>query len=393
MSRIVVSGIGVISSLGLGTDAHYSALSQGIDGLSRLELFDTAYGQTRFFGEVKLSNNELQRLTNWRDKGITRTSLLSALAFQQCIADGQLDDQLIADASTALVSANTVGGMCLTDEMYNDANRSENPSPWVSSYDSGSVTFDLQRKYSMRGWGNTINTACSSSANAIMYGARLIERGIARRAIVGGVDSLAKFTINGFNALHILSDEKCRPFDSERKGLNLGEGAAYLLLEREEDVKAKPYALLSGYGNSNDAFHASAISPEGQGPYLAMKKSLEKAKLESSDISCINAHGTGTENNDASESQAMLRLFDKVPPFSSTKAFTGHTLGAAGAIEAVISILSLQYQQVFPNLNFKQPDEGGIIPLTQNSTYQVKHIMSNSFGFGGNCSSLIFSAL
>src|SRR5690606_4005359 len=164
-----------------------------------------------------------------------------------------------------------------------------------------------------------------------------------------------KFTINGFNALFILSPELCRPFDKNRKGLNLGEGAAYLVLEKAANAhNKKVYARLSGYGNSNDAFHASSLSEEGTGPYKAMEKALQTASLQRGDVSYINAHGTATENNDFTEGNAMKRLFEKVRAFSSTKAFTGHTLGAAGAVEAVYSILAIANQEVYPNLNFEE---------------------------------------
>jgi 3-oxoacyl-(acyl-carrier-protein) synthase len=228
-----------------------------------------------------------------------------------------------------------------------------------------------------------------------LYGARLIKNGLAERAIVGGVDSLAKFTINGFNALHILSPEACAPFDEERKGLNLGEGAAFLVLEKEENTAGKKvYAALTGYCNTNDAFHPSSISDDGDGPYLSMKGALELAGILPEAVSFINAHGTGTENNDLTESRAMLRLFDAVPAFASTKSNTGHTLGAAGAIEAVYSILNLAHQEVYGALNFRQPIAAtGLQPVSSYRKMPVKHVMSNSFGFGGNCTSLVFSKI
>jgi 3-oxoacyl-(acyl-carrier-protein) synthase len=253
----------------------------------------------------------------------------------------------------------------------------------------------LQERYAISGIINTINTACSSSANAILYGARLIKNGFAERAIVGGVDSLAKFTINGFNALHILSPEKCAPFDENRKGLNLGEASAFLVLEKEEAIAGKKvYAELTGYCNTNDAYHPSSLSDEGEGPYLSMKGALAIAGISPAAVSFINAHGTGTENNDLTESRAMLRLFENMPAFASTKSNTGHTLGAAGAIEAVYSILNLVHQEVYATLNFKQPIEAtGLQPVQSYKKMPLKHVMSNSFGFGGNCTSLIFSAV
>jgi 3-oxoacyl-(acyl-carrier-protein) synthase len=277
------------------------------------------------------------------------------------------------------------------DQMFSDANKSSGGSVFLSSYDCASVNLYLQAHYKMRGLVNTINTACSSSSNAILYGARLIKNGFAQRAIVGGADSLSKFTINGFNALHILSPEVCAPFDRDRQGLNLGEGAAFLVLEGEEALaNRKVYAELTGYCNTNDAFHPSSLS--GDGPYLAMKGALASAQLNEGQIDYINAHGTGTENNDEVESRVMLRLFGVPPVFSSAKSNIGHTLGAAGAIEAVYSIFSLAHQEIYAGLNFKEPiPDTGLRPVTTYQKMPLHHVMSNSFGFGGNCTSLIFS--
>lgn len=395
MSRIVVTGIGIISAIGNSVEENRLALQKGTCGITSVELFETRYAALLPFGEIKLSNETLKQQLHVSNVGVTRTSLLAQHAFEQALMDSVLSKEEITSFDTAFINGSTVGGMCLTDELYRDANRQSTDSPYVSSYDLASVTLYIQELYKMQGVCNTINTACSSSANAIMYGARLIKQGKAKRAIVGGVDSLAKFTINGFNALHILSSEKCKPFDQNRSGLNLGEAAAFLVLEAEEDCKnKKAYAVLSGYANANDAYHASALSETGNGPYEAMKEALHAAKLQPSDISFINAHGTGTENNDLAESAAMKRIFNSPPPFVSTKAQTGHTLGAAAAIEAVYSILSLQHQEIYPAINFKIPiEETGLTPLQSFQKTRVEHVMSNSFGFAGNCSSLIFSTL
>ena len=393
MSRIVVTGMGVISAIGNSVAENRTALAEGRCGIGSLELFATRYASLLPFGEVKISNTSLQDTLRAHEPGLTRTTLLSLHAFEEAIGDAQLTSEIISSATTAVIGANTVGGMCLTDELHHDANKKENGSAYLSSYDGASVNMHLQQRYALNGIINTINTACSSSANAILYGARLIKSGLAERAIVGGVDSLAKFTINGFNALHILSPEKCTPFDEARKGLNLGEGAAFIVLEKEADAAGKKvYASLTGYCNTNDAYHPSSLSDEGDGPYLSMKGALAMAGIAPGEVSFINAHGTGTENNDLVESRAMLRLFDKVPAFASTKSNTGHTLGASGAIEAVYSILNLLHQEVYAALHFKQPIEAtGLQPVLSYTKMPLQHVMSNSFGFGGNCTSLVFS--
>lgn len=394
MSRIFVTGIGVISAIGNSLAQNRVSLAEGKCGISHsLDLFPSKYAGVLPFGTIHISNDDLQKKFNAWEPGVTRTSLLALHAFEEAIKDSGMGPELLNSVDTALIGASTVGGMCLTDELYRDANTMEDGSPYLSSYDNASVTLYLQKRYNINGICNTINTACSSSANAIMYGANLLKNGFAKRAIVGGADSLAKFTINGFNSLHILSSEICRPFDEQRSGLNLGEGAAFLVLEKEEDIADKKiYAELTGYCNTNDAFHPSSLSENGDGPYLSMKGALDSAKLTIGKIGFINAHGTGTENNDEVESIAMIRLFETPPAFTSTKSNTGHTLGAAGAIEAVYSILNLTEQEVYPGLNFgKSIAKTGLQPVLQYKKMELQHIMSNSFGFGGNCSSLIFS--
>jgi len=230
-----------------------------------------------------------------------------------------------------------------------------------------------------------------------MYAARLIKHDILDVVIAGGTDALTRFTLNGFNTLMILDEQYCKPFDENRKGLNLGEGAGYVVLvsERVASLLNKlPYCALTGYCNFNDAYHQTASSPEGDGPYGAMAGALKMSRLEPKDIDYINLHGTGTANNDSSEGLAVKRLFDPYyPPMSSTKSFTGHTLGASAGIEAVFSALAIKEGLIYPNLRFAtQMAELPFSPETELLINQdIKHVMSNSFGFGGNCTSLIFS--
>ena len=203
-------------------------------------------------------------------------------------------------------------------------------------------------------------------------------------------------TFNGFNSLQLLSSEPCRPFDINRKGLNLGEGAAYLVLENERTVKnfdRKPIARLSGYGVTNDAYHQTSSSPDGSGLFAAMNNALITANLKAHEIDYVNAHGTATGNNDLTEGWAIKNMFGKQVAFSSTKGFTGHSLAAAGAIEAVISVLCLQNQMKVPNLNFAEPiEEHEMIPITKiQKNVVVNHVLTNSAGMGGACATVIFS--
>ncbi|MBX2934626.1 MAG: beta-ketoacyl-[acyl-carrier-protein] synthase family protein [Ferruginibacter sp.] len=394
MNRVFVTGMGIISAIGNSVAENHLALKEGKSGISKnLYLFPTKYASILPFAQVGISTNELSSKLKIFEKGVTRTSMLALHAFNEAVEDAGLSASIISAYGTALIGASTVGGMCLTDELYEDANKCEQGSDYTQSYDCASVCLFLQQRYKMNGIINTINTACSSAANAIMYGAMLIKNGFADRAIVGGADSLAKFTINGFNALHILSPETCTPFDENRKGLNLGEGAAFLVLEKEKDAAGKKiYAELTGYCNANDAYHPSSLSEQGDGPFFSMQGALQLAGLAAADINFINAHGTGTENNDEVESRAMIRLFNNPPAFASSKANVGHTLGAAGAVEAVFSILSLYYQELYANLYYNNAiPSTGLVPVQVYKKMPVQHVMSNSFGFGGNCSSLIFS--
>jgi len=386
--------MGVISAIGNTVAQNHAALIQGSCGIKKPNNFPSKYADILPFGLVQLSSDELKAKLHVTARGVTRTTLLAMHAANEAIADAGITVQQLTSPQTALIGATTVGGMCLMDELYRDANRTSGGSEFISSYDCASVFMFLQAHYHITGLVNTINTACSSSANAIMYGARLIKNGLAKRVIAGGADSLSKFTINGFNALHILSREICIPFDENRQGLNLGEGAAFLILEGEESVgNKKVYAELTGYCNCNDAFHPSSLSDDGDGPCLAMEGALASAKINANMIDFINAHGTATQNNDEVESKALKKVFgDNVPAFASVKANIGHTLGAASAIEAVYSILNLVQQELYAGLNFTQPiSSTGLVPITAYTKTGVRNVMSNSFGFGGNCSSLIFS--
>lgn len=300
--------------------------------------------------------------------------------------------------NTALISGTSVGGMDLFEQGYPDVlnNDIKNPKFYYEEHDCGNINSKIASEIGLKAYLSTISTACSSSANAILLGTRMIKAGLVDRAIVGGSDALSKFTINGFNTLGILDENHTSPFDENRKGLNLGEGAAYLVLEAEElSLNKTIYGYVSGYGNANDAFHQTASSDDGTGSKLSIKKALKVAKIKASDIDYINTHGTGTPNNDLSESIAMLEIFgeNKIPPFNSLKPYTGHTLAACGSIEAIFSLFSMNRNILFPSLNFKNAiATTNLTPITEVINNQkVTTVLSNSFGFGGNCTSLIFT--
>jgi len=397
MPAIYITGIGIVSALGVGQTAQLDALRSGRTGLSRSAHLRSTHGSAFPFGEVPFSTDELMEMVSSREHlHPSRLQALGALALEEALRQAA---PAPAGFRQGLINATTVGGMTDIEDRYFDLiqpDHKEDDEIWAAGLDCATGTEHLARQFGLTSFLTTISTACSSSANAIQYGARLLQQGLLDRAVCGGVDSLTRFTVNGFNSLKNLDRERCRPFDANRNGLNLGEGAAYLVLETEAGLKktgSRPLAQVSGFSNFNEAFHPTAPSPEGMGAYEAMKRAIERAGLQPGDISYINAHGTATINNDESEGRAIRRLFgDEVPPFSSTKVYTGHTLAASGAIEAVFSVLNLLNQEIYPALHFGQPMEGiGLIPLQEYKKTSLQHILSNSFGFGGNNASLIFS--
>ena len=393
---IVITGAGVVSAIGCGKADTLAALREGRSGVGPVRYLETSLKDYPV-GEIALGNAEMAALSGapatW-----PRTTLMSILAIREALKEAGLEtpDQVGGDvmpgsdrASRVLVSGTTVGAMDLTEKIYPD---------YSSDHSCGACT-DLAALF-VGGFDDatTLSTACSSAANAIIYGANLLRTGQCQCVVAGGSECLSNYHLNGFHSLMILDQQPCRPFDASRAGLNLGEGAAYLVLETLESALqrgAKPLAILSGFGNACDAFHQTASSENGEGAYLAITQALKRAGLQPADIDYVNAHGTGTPNNDASESTALRRVFgDNLPPVSSTKPYTGHTTSASGSIEAVFCLLALQHGFLPAELNWSMPDPACIVPITScpAPTGHLKHILTNAFGFGGNDSSLILSA-
>ena len=380
---IVITGVGVVSAIGCGKADTLDALRSGRSGVGPVRYLETSLKEYPV-GEVAMSSAQMAARcgapATW-----PRTTLMSILAIREALAEAGLRS-MEGNSSRLLISGTTVGAMDLTEKIY----------PEYSPDHSCGACTDLAALF-VGGFDDatTLSTACSSAANAIIYGANLLRSGQCRCVVAGGSESLSNYHLNGFHSLMILDRQPCRPFDESRAGLNLGEGAAYLVLETLEGALnrgAKPLAVLSGFGNACDAFHQTASSENGEGAYLAMTEALKRAGLHPSDIDYVNAHGTGTPNNDASESAALRRVFgDNMPPVSSTKPFTGHTTSASGSIEAVFCLLALQEGFVPAQLNWHTPDPACIVPARP-STRHLKHVLTNAFGFGGNDSSLILSA-
>lgn len=393
---VAITGMGIISAIGNTVSENYTSLIEGRKGISKISKIDTIHKDDIMVGEINFTNKELeQQLGLPEHNNYSRTALLGLVAAKQAVAQADITD--MSQYKTGLISSTSVGGMDMTEKYYYDYLENEATRKYIDGHHAGDSTQKIAEQLGIKqSLVTTISTACSSAANAIMLGARLIKSGELDRVVVGGKDCLSKFTINGFKTLMILSDTYNTPFDENRKGLNLGEAAAYLVLESDEIVSKENKEVLAyvkGYGNANDAYHQTASSENGDGATLAMQQALKIAGLGSKDIDYINAHGTATGNNDLSEGRAIQRVFgETVPDFSSTKAYTGHTLAAAGAIEAVYAVLAMQNDVVYPNLNFKtQMKEFSITPQTTLKEKQINTVLSNSLGFGGNCSTLIFS--
>ncbi len=397
-SKVYIAGLGIISAIGNNVGECIASLENTQAGMNDITCLKTVHAGEIPVAEVKLNNDELATKAGLSNK-ISRTALLSMVAAKEALSDAAIEnlDQL----RTGFISANTVGGIDKTENFFHHYFKDKTIGNLhdVVNHECGSITEIVADKLNINSYTTTISTACSSSANSIMLATRLIKAGMLDVVIAGGVDALTKFTLNGFNTLLILDKEYCKPFDENRNGLNLGEGAGYVVLVSEQiasTLNKEMYCELKGYANANDAYHQTASSPDGKGSYLAMQGALKEANLVTENIDYINLHGTGTNNNDLAEGTAIERLFNpRYPKMSSTKSFTGHTLGASGGIEAVLSALSVKYNYVYPNLRLQTPIKE--FPFSAERKFikdlPINNVLSNSFGFGGNCSSLIFSKI
>ena len=399
--NIAITGEGIVSAIGLNKQEVLQSLQEGRTGIGEMKYLQSVHHELPV-GEVDLSNEQIKEMLGIPSRQMmSRTSLMGMLAIDQALKEAHVD---VANMKArkpdgkplriVLVSGTTVGGMDITELCFDQLENLTNVE-FLQHHDCGKCTQQMADHFGIFDEVTTLSTACSSAANAIMLGARLLKAGEADLVVAGGTEALSRFHLNGFNSLMILDHEPCRPFDTTRAGLNLGEGAAFLVLESEEMAqlrKVTPHAYLTGYGNACDAFHQTASSENGEGAYLAMTEALAMAHLSAKDIQYVNAHGTGTPNNDQSESVSLKRVFgDEMPMVSSTKSFTGHTTSASGSIETVICILAMQHHFVPANLGWKNPMENGILPTMGTQNVDVENVLCNSFGFGGNDSSLVIS--
>ena len=393
---IYVTGAGIISALGNGKQETLEALKNQQSGVVHMRHLTTTHNEFPV-GEVKYSNLEMKQMLGFKPEHATvRSALLAIIAMQEARRQANLNHR---DPSlrVAFISGITVGGMDQAEQHYQDFLHNNTKNDYIDLNDCGGATEQIADYFGDFQIVSTVVTACSSSANAIMLGADLIQENRADIVVAGGCECLSKYHVNGFHTLMILDRDVCKPFDRDRAGINLGEGAGYVVLESSETAQKRgvqPIGKLSGYCNACDAYHQTASSPDGHGAFLAMKGALEHAGLQPEDIDYINAHGTGTPNNDLTEGIAVMNLFgDHIPPLSSIKSYLGHTTSAAGSVETIISLLIMEHNFLPVSLNFRHPiEEHSFMPVTDPTPKRpLRHILSNSFGFGGNNSAIILS--
>ena len=394
MTRWAVTDYTATTALGSGRAAMLQSLREARSGLAHTS-FETAtldswIGMVPGLDDVQLPD-PLQRFDCRNNR----------LAWAGLAADGfiervrQARERHGAQRIGVFLGTST-SGILATEVAYRHRDPANGALPrdfrYAETHSTGSLAAFVRAALDLQGPAFVISTACSSSAKAFGHAQRMLDQGLIDAAVVGGVDSLCLTILYGFNSLELLSPDVCRPWDAQRRGLSLGEGAAFALLEREADASA-PQAWLLGLGESSDGHHMSSPHPEGAGAALAMRGALAQASLQPEDVHYLNLHGTATPGNDAAEDRAVLTVFGDRLPCSSTKGATGHTLGAAGGVEAVISLLALQHGLIPAGLNVQQRDPAlGVNYVQQPQAAELRVVASNSFGFGGSNACLVFGA-
>ena len=393
--RVAVVAAGIVSPLGFGLGETVTALREGRDCVSQVTRFPVEHCRCKTGGQV--SDTRLAGA----GKSQLRADRLHRVAQMMILALGEALTQAPGFLPEISVVGTTSGGMSFGEEYYRGL-KGERPSrrrapSLIANYTPQKPVVDAQEAFGLSTPCQVIANACASGTNAIGHAFACIRSGRYKRALTGGYDALSELVFVGFDSLQASTPELCRPFDRERTGLVIGEGAAILLLEELDSARARGAKILAeivGYGISTDNHHLTQPNPSGSGPRQAMEGALKSAGLSAGEIDYINAHGTATPFNDAAEGKAIAELFDGVA-VSSTKGMMGHSLGAAGAIEAIISILALQNQFLPPNINFRNGDAEMDLNIVANHSQpaNLRIVLSNSFGFGGTNATVIIRAI
>jgi 3-oxoacyl-[acyl-carrier-protein] synthase II len=392
--RVVVTGIGIITAHGVGKEKNWAKTVSGISSIQNITAFDSSKYRGKQGGEVtEFSTTHIYTLSG---KRLDRASHLLIHATREALLDAQINDE-IKNVTVLLSLGTTLGGMLSGERFHKEAIKkgSDNArTTLVSDYLAYCQAMNLFREIQLKGDFLVFSNACASGTNAVGHGFHVVRSGKYKVAICGGYDTMSEFAFAGFNSLMAISPTLCRPFDKKRDGLVLGEGAGILILEELEHAlnrKALIHGEIIGYGESTDAYHITSPEPSGRSASIAIKKAWAAAGEPA--INYINAHGTGTRFNDLMETKAIvMALGDKARgiPVSSTKPMTGHLLGAAGAIEAIISLFSIMHKTLPPNINYSCPDpECNLNIITKAERYDIKTVLSNSFGFGGSNASIL----
>lgn len=398
-NRVAVTGIGVITSIGNDLFSFRKALFEGKNGVGPVTIFDTSDFPCRLGAQVRddylgasFSPQEIRR--------ISRCDLLGLTAADEALFNSLLDLDECNKDRTGVVLGGGAGGMLSWERFRRglwSGEKRPRPSPLLASAPC-TLTDLIARRYELGGYRATITTACSSSATSIGYASDLIRSGRQDIVVTGGSEALSELTFAGFSSLRVMDPEACRPFDKNRRGLSLGEGAAVLVLENYDLALSRGaviYAEVMGYAINADAFHMTAPDPEAKGVCSVMARALENAQVEPGQVDYINAHGTGTKANDAMETKAIKEVFGeeqaRALAISSTKSMVGHCLGAAGAVETVATILALTEQLVPPTVNLEVPDPDCDLDYVPTSAREkkIRFALNNSFAFGGNNTSLV----
>jgi 3-oxoacyl-[acyl-carrier-protein] synthase-1 len=393
MKPLLLKKFTATSCIGRGVSATLQSLIEQRSGLEACE-FETVDIDT-YIGEV--AGVDAQRLPADLQKFDCRNNRLAELALQQDDFLGALERTVerYGRGRVGVFIGTSTAGILQTELAYRDRDPVSGALPsdfeYGSTHNSFSVADYVRQRCRLKGPAVAVSCACASSAKVFGSARRMLEAGLIDAALVGGVDSLCLTTLYGFHSLQLTSPQPCRPFDVSRDGISIGEAAAFALLERCPHEFDDNPVLLWGIGESSDAYHMSAPHPEGLGARRAMQAALASAALEPGDIAYINLHGTGTPSNDRSESQAVTGVFGPTTPCSSTKGATGHTLGAAGALEAVISALAIEHGLMPGGVHTGRIDPTlTALYIKDNRRTPVARVLSNSFGFGGTNCSLIF---
>ena len=396
----VVTGLGIITAIGESIPTFQKALFNGECGIGPVSLFDTTGFPCEVGAQVKIKDlKEFFGATGI--KRVSRCDLLGLIATHEALLDSDLDRERCSQKDIGVVLGGGAGGM-LSWEKYRRTSwlkKTKARPSLLLPIAQCTLTDLIANSYRLTGSRATISTACSSSATSIGYGFDLIRSGVHEIVITGGGESLSELTFAGFNALRLMDPEYCRPFDKSRRGLSLGEGAAILILESYESAEhrgATMYAEVLGYATNSDAFHMTSPDPEAMGMSRVMTKALGTANVSIDQVDYINAHGTATKINDQMETKAIKRVFGekgaRALAISSTKSMVGHCLGAAGAIEAVATVLALSEQVIPPTIHLENSDPDCDLDYVPNNsrTQEIRIALNNSFAFGGNNTSVLF---